>query len=440
MDGKLLGQIGNYADIYRFVAEGSCEIEEVKAHMKSKGVKTTTINSQLGKITGDNPGLFRVNGSYLSVDQERAREVVKEFNEIFAPITKMSSQEYEELKRLKEKNKELKKRLDAYKDKETKRIEKENKVFKATNTLMPKILLVDSVKVGKIEDIRDGVFINSPGTEINVEDFIKKYGRSRDSFYRDLPPEKELTQNNYRKKTLANVFEEKWFGRRFSEMFHLKKVAPKKELSMKEQMMDDFHISKEEAAAQMNYLKGRALSIQEILDDTNLTNQEKLALYAFNSPYRNTDLERLLNYAGDECPDANWLIALLEEPQICNNYENVKSLIRQSMKASEWKMKQRLAEELISGDWYITANYNGVLTKFQLVPVEELNKVRELLGIEAKDFEYELLVTDKEDKIPEEQKAVPKKGDFVKTYEFNPEDNDEADADILSYGEESEEE
>ena len=76
-------------------------------------------------------------------------------------------------------------------------------------------------------------------------------------------------------------------------------------------------------------------------------------------------------------------------------------------------MKKRLAEELISGEWFITADYGGHETKFQLVLVEELNEIRALLGVEPKDFEYVLDEPKKADAPVKE--VLVKKGSFIKT-------------------------
>lgn len=438
MDKDDVKHIGSYLEIYRYVAGESRTLDEIRKHLASIKVPASTINSQMKAISGKTEGLLKKNGDMITVDSVKAREVMQELNTIFAPLTNIKPMEVEMLHSLQKENAKLKKELNALK--------KKAEVEMAVDEIMkPKILLIDSVRVGEIEDVRDGVFINSEPMKIDQASYLEKYGCLRDSFYKELPDEKEMSQSNYRHKTFLDVFSGKWFLRRFKEMKSVKEVDSKKELSMKDCISQSLHVSKEEASAQIIYLSGRALSVQEILKNTKLTNQEKIALYAFNSPYRNTDLERLLNYAGDECPDANWLIALLEDPEFCNNYENVKNLIRQCAKASEWKMKQRLAEELISGKWFISANYNGVMTKFQLVPIEEVNQMRTALGMRALDSVRELSV--KSEMMPVSDKAVepkddetPKKGSFVKTYELDADEIEEADSEILSYGEESEEE
>lgn len=53
-------------------------------------------------------------------------------------------------------------------------------------------------------------------------------------------------------------------------MKSVKEVDSKKELSRKVCISQSLHVSKEEASAQITYLSGRALSVQEILKSTNL--------------------------------------------------------------------------------------------------------------------------------------------------------------------------
>ncbi|MCR5337560.1 MAG: hypothetical protein K6E75_03285, partial [Lachnospiraceae bacterium] len=52
------------------------------------------------------------------------------------------------------------------------------------------------------------------------------------------------------------------------------------------------------------------------------------------------------------------------------------------------RMKLDLARELIAGTWYITADYNGKKTRFQLVPIEELNELRQKVGLPVSRFTY----------------------------------------------------
>ena len=57
----------------------------------------------------------------------------------------------------------------------------------------------------------------------------------------------------------------------------------------------------------------------------------------------------------------------------------MRGFLRQACKASEAKMKRAAAMELIAGEWYVMAMYNGKPCKFQMVPVDEILELRTAL-------------------------------------------------------------
>ena len=159
-------------------------------------------------------------------------------------------------------------------------------------------------------------------------------------------------------------------------------------------------------------LRNRFISLNNIIKSDRLTNQEKLMMYAMNSEYHNTHIERLLTYAGAHCINANFLIYILEDPDTCSTYENTVAFLSQFADASEYRMKLNLARELIEGKWYITADYNGRKTKFQLVPIDEINELRKAAGLPISKFSYK--EEEEDDPFPDEvEEEVPKKPDFV---------------------------
>ena len=64
-------------------------------------------------------------------------------------------------------------------------------------------------------------------------------------------------------------------------------------------------------------------------------------------------------------------------------------MLRQFVKASQVRLKLDFAKELIDGEWYIAADYNGQKTKFQLVPLEEFNELRKAMDLPESLFGYE---------------------------------------------------
>lgn len=453
MEEKVAAHLETYLEIYAFVAERSRDIDEIRAFMLENNIPASTAQSRIDAIRKKKLGLFKLNGNMVSINEVEARKLIAEIFAAFEPVTKFNAEDLSKMVELEKENEKLKTSIESMKKAEATDKKRKQNRKRLSSSVLPKVLILDSIKVGPIEKIQDGIFLDKKAGCIAIDEAVAQGAMLKDSFYRELGNEHEMTEANYRRKTFREVFTENRFVKRIAESRYFKKLMSKKKLSMKEKICSRFHISKAEAQGQIDYLTGRALSVQEVLMDNRLTNQEKIALYAFNSPYRNTDMERLLNLAGDECVDANWLISILEMPDICKNYENLRDLIRQCSKASEWAMKKQLAEELIRGEWFITALYEGQETKFQLVPVSELKEIWEILDLEDKDFEYELSIAkgakpsaEKKSEVlkkssqpvAEEVKA-PQKGSFVQTYPFDEDEVDEADPSVYSFGEKTKE-
>ena len=70
----------------------------------------------------------------------------------------------------------------------------------------------------------------------------------------------------------------------------------------------------------------------------------------------------------NKCINADFLIRALENGETINNYSNMRDFLRQMTKPSEVALKQEFAEELIKGQWYITAECNEEKKKYQLMP------------------------------------------------------------------------
>lgn len=87
-------------------------------------------------------------------------------------------------------------------------------------------------------------------------------------------------------------------------------------------------------------------------------------MYAMNAEYHNTNVERLLNYAGEHCINADLLIYILEDPDVCTTYENTVGFLSQFAQASEFKMKLELARELIEGNGTLLQNMMGKRQNF----------------------------------------------------------------------------
>ena len=110
--------------------------------------------------------------------------------------------------------------------------------------------------------------------------------------------------------------------------------------------------------------------------------------FAMNGEFRDTFVEKLLSEASRYCINADLLIYILQDPNVCDTYDNMIAFLDQFVNPSEFKLKLQFARELIAGRWYISADYNGKKTKFQLVPIDELNELREKVGLPPSSFHY----------------------------------------------------
>lgn len=261
MDEKLLQHVGYYSHIYEFVCGNSRTLDEIKDYLVQMGENASTVKTHMQMLSGEKPGMFRVNGNMVSVDSVMARELIEEVNKIFEPLLLTEAEKATELRNLREENEKLKHRLEVYKKKagETKKLDK--KRIEASKLVFPKVLIIDSVQVGPIADARDKVLLDAKTYPIEVEDYLSKYGLLKDSFYRELDEDLNLTQTNYKKKTFREVFCECRLAGRLKELESIKAELPKKKLSMKEKMKRLFHISDKEAQTQIKYLTGRAVDM-----------------------------------------------------------------------------------------------------------------------------------------------------------------------------------
>lgn len=261
------------------------------------------------------------------------------------------------------KNTELSKQIaDLEKQIEELRLENQKIVADSVLANMGKEVNISTVRVfGKA--VEEDIFLHNVSDVLGEVKDVSKVGGTRQSFYvKDSDKTKELTVQNARSKVAEFLFRSKFFEKLFHDSSaYEKKVSGKVDIT----------------TTQMD--SNRRKSIELLLSDDRLSNRAKLALYAGWHEYHGTEMEDLLNYAGDHCLDANYVIRLLEKPDVANNYQNVRGFLRQACKASEARMKREAAKELIAGEWFVIAEYNGKPCRFQMFPVEELLYFEKLL-------------------------------------------------------------
>ena len=261
------------------------------------------------------------------------------------------------------KNTELSKQIaDLEKQIEELRLENQKIVADSVLANMSKEVNISTVRVfGKA--VEEDIFLHNVSDVLGEVRDVSKVGGIRQSFYvKDSDKAKELTVQNARSKVAEILFRSKFFEKLFRDSCaYEKKVSGKVDIT----------------ASQMD--ANRRKSIDLLLSDDKLSNRAKLALYAGWHEYHGTEMEDLLNYAGDHCLDANYVIRLLEKPDVANNYQNIRGFLRQACKASEARMKREAAKELIAGEWFVITEYNGKPCRFQMFPVEELLYFEKLL-------------------------------------------------------------
>lgn len=112
---------------------------------------------------------------------------------------------------------------------------------------------------------------------------------------------------------------------------------------------------------------------------SNCSNQEKYLKYFLLTPGMPKHYMNTLLGAEELGLDANLIIELLEQPEEFLNAEIIEIYVSEAHKGIEYNLKQELAEELIRGDWYVTADINGTTEKFQMVPLELIEDLKKKL-------------------------------------------------------------
>lgn len=370
MDIRLLETIQNYPEVYEYLTSTKeVTLDQLKDYLvNEKGIKTGSLSRRLKLIEGGAP-FISLDGEKIIYDRKAASLFVDELAKLLGVEQRQTIRELQE------------------------KIQ-ENALNEVRAELERKVLVASSIKVGPKVHTSDETFLVDPEELLDVDKCVAKYGGELDSFYEELPtddsdtgfePGHELTERNHALRIMKTVGTSRFFKKRINDNTKVKETETRVG-----QLFPGHGDRKTERQRERDkILHNRFISLNKIMESGKLTNQEKLMMYAMNSEYHNTHIERLLNYAGAHCINADYLIYILEDPDVCTTYENTVAFLEQFADPSEFRMKLNLARELIEGKWYITADYNGRKTKFQLVPIEEINELREKVGLPASEFSYD---------------------------------------------------
>ena len=205
--------------------------------------------------------------------------------------------------------------------------------------------------------------MDEPKEKINSELFVKSisdlpgvYGDKRPGWF--ILNQQELTKENVKKKNTKATFDVLKNGLLFWKQQKGKQ---------REKVISDYEIN-------------RKNNILELLQSS-CSNQEKYLKYLLLTPGLEREYEKTLQGAADMGLDANLVIALLEQPREWFNKEIIEMYVSEVHRGTEYNLKQELAEELVKGQWSIWAKINGKKTKFQLMPIEEINGLKTKLDL-----------------------------------------------------------
>ena len=401
MDYAVLKKVVEYGDVYELAAEGMTSVEELKTALKKNGATGGTLQRRMDFLTGE-PAYIMVDGDHIKYDyQALAAELLGVMKSLMPPNYSVGAEKVSE--------KDTRNQIRILTEENDKCIKKMRELEECIHKLKTelavrsgdylktelgrKVLVASSISVGPKENVSDECFLVDPEELLDVDACVARYGGELDSFYDEIStdssdtgyePGHELTEKNHALRTMRTVGTKRFFEKRIRDNAEVKKI----ENNVGQLFPCRGNSRTERQRERDKILRNRFISINNIIKSTRLTNQEKLMMYAMNSEYHNTNVERLLIYAGAHCINANYLIYLLEDPDVCTTYENTVAFLSQFADASEYRMKLDLARELIEGKWYITADYNGRTTKFQLVPIEEFNELRKIAGLPISEFSY----------------------------------------------------
>lgn len=363
MDRELLANLGTYSEVYEYVAKGARTKEELFRYLQEEcGKPRTTADGQVKKAFDGQLQMIIPDGETVAFDKDAAYEIVAELCDWFDldVVTKST------VRNPKDTIAELWQEIQILK-RELKRAS-QKPVAEAIITQMDKTTIIpESTKM-----YVDGKYIADAEMpeakiQIDVKKTLSLYGGERDTLYRIMDgDENDLSVKNYTDKIRGEVLGSKFFKFYVEQVNRIKRIGQRKQYEGK-------------TIKQIELYEKRLEAINRLLKEDTITNQQKLSMYALFYHPHDEDMEYLLRLAGDYGVEAEHVIWMLENKNLDWTYHTAKNFLMLVCKTSEIRMKRQAAVELIAGDWYVTAKYNGKDCHFQMVPMEELEKFRKYL-------------------------------------------------------------
>lgn len=418
MVSKKLESLKTYKELYEFVAQQPRTREEVYdfaanvLELKSR----TSLNAYVNNVFKGVFPFFTICQDKASIDTESYREFIEDMCEImrlnpyelFETPVEYSQMVLDLKVEISELNEQLTdgkqkfaRKLEQYESERTEELEKlqkqlnrlkNNRRKKACSQVLEemdkKVIVTPSIKSVPRDVLGEDFFLDESHQALDVSYLVSQYGGEKDSVYKVITgEEKNLEVKPYVSRVFQKLMAIPLFKKRLEDETRLE--------------VEDYGTISE---AKRNYFEHRKITgaemyanrmkaINQMLTNESMTNQMKLAYYAAMTDRADREMHDLLNYAGDNCVDAADVIRLLKNPIESNNYHNIRGFIRQAVKPTEARIKRETVRELICGEWYVEAEYNGQKCEFQMLPVSELEAFR--TALEASAYESALAHLDK---------------------------------------------
>jgi len=369
--------IQSYIEIYEFIQDDEKTISEVKSHlMEACGKPESTARSHVEAMKKSNAGLLQIHEDKIGLDVDKVMEFEVALNDIF------HWEEYDDRSRkLKDYKKALNKANKSITEldelniqvmtdhmEEIEKLEQKEK----SDRLQNQALENDVIKAKSEQAVVDtaSVRIKASWTSSGRKLFsMKEVYPSLDpetcalfSYFQKMKMENKLTAMKLRSAIFSRVFSDKVLGKVVEHITPLRKLRnsiwPNRDV----------------------------LTIEELLSYDGLTNSEKLALYAFFSKRHSKEVKEILEEAAKNGINAEFVIHILETYFVSRKTkEAFLEALKLAETDSEYLFRMKFAEELVKQQWSIEAKYNGQMTRFQLVPVNELyNLQRDVNNLECR--------------------------------------------------------
>lgn len=366
MDKELLGNLRTYSEVYEYVSKGTRTKEELFQYLQEIGKARSTADEQVKKVFTNQVQLLLTDGGKVSIDKDKAYNFVSDICECFGLSVVCSPHTPKpeaEIRSLKEENEILRE--------EIKRATEKPVADEIISHMENSRISLESVELYTPEGEYKPFFLIDAREKLNAERVLSVQGGERDSIYRIIVDyNKELTVENYMAKNVRNVFASDFLKKWVYALTHLEKVDKAKSKRKKTITYDELQ-------------KERVAYINEILDNPNFSNQNKMTMYAALARRDHKEIADLIEIAVRYGLDARYTVQMLEESEW--NMRRFISFLKSGMSQSEIRMKREVAREFIAGEWNIVAEYNSKRCRFQMVPMEELQLFLKLLKGEYYD-------------------------------------------------------